>query len=523
MGWVDLALARLSALTLGFVAAFAFGQTPTESKFALVVGNGAYQAGALKTPANDAKAMANTLRGLGFSVIELVDGSKAQLNEALTRAGEAMSGGMKIGLFFYSGHALQFGQRNYLVPVDAHLSGPKDVLANTLDIQAVLEVFERSGNRSNVFVFDACRENPFSASASGNGLAQMEAPPGTFLAFAATPGEVGDDSRLDSGHGMYTHHLLAELKQPGVKIEDLFKRVRFQVRKQSRGRQLPWESTSLEDDFHFGAVLSRSAEPAAANGPSVEAIVGRGLKPESFTSDFVAGTTRFSGSFKADPSGKSYSGTGKVIWADGGSFEGTLVAGKRQGHGKFFWGNGQRYEGQWHDDQPYGPGMLWFANGDVFEGTVSDGTPSGQGRMRFASGDRYVGEFKAGLTHGRGAYTWASGQTMAGVWVDGRVEGAATLRFVNGDVYEGAVVQGRPDGAGRMAFRSGDIYAGQFRGGMPEGEGIYTWPNGDRFVGRWVQGRRDGFGVLTWRNGDRWEGRYNADAQAEGEWITAGK
>jgi hypothetical protein len=394
---------------------------------------------------------------------------------------------------------LQFGQRNYLIPVDARLAGPGDVLSKTLDVHAVIEVYESAGNSSNVFVFDACRESPFSASASGRGLAQMEAPPGSFLAFAAAPGEVAEEGPQGTGHGLYTHHLLAELGRTGIKLEDLFKRVRYQVRKHSQGRQLPWESTSLEEEFHFDA--------------------GR----TTFTAEFVAGTTRFVGNFQPDAKNKTYSGTGKVIWANGNLFDGTLVEGKREGRGRYVWADGQRYEGDWRNDRPQGNGLLWFANGDVFEGTIEDGEPSGPGRMRFASGDRYVGEFKAGKIHGRGAYTWASGQTLVGRWDAGRVEGAATMRFVNGDVYEGEVAQGRPEGRGRIAYRSGDVYDGQFKGGLPDGEGVYTWPNGDRFVGRWAAGRREGPGVMTRPNGDRCEGRYSSDTQAEGQCTQAVK
>ena len=516
-------LALLGAMALGLCCALASAQTPTTSRFALVIGNGAYKAGPLPTPAQDAKAVAEALRRLGFKVVELIDAGKADMNAGLLQAGEAMSGGLTLGVFYYSGQALQFGQRNYLVPVDARLSGPGDVLAHTVDVQGVVQVFERAGNRSNVFVFDACREHPFGNSASARGLAQMEAPPGTMVAFAASPGEVADDTRPVGGLGLYTHHLLAELSQSGGKIEDLFKRVRFQVRKHSQGQQLPWESTSLEEDFHFDLPQVLAVEAPSAGRPRQDGSAGQPIAAEPFRSEFFAGTTQFIGSFKADPKADSYSGTGKVIWANGGRFEGTLVAGKREGHGKFFWSNGQRYEGQWRDDHPNGQGMLWFANGDVYEGTLVDGQPRGQGRMRFATGDRYVGEMQQGFPHGRGVYTWPNGQTLVGRWVDGRVEGIATMRFVNGDVYEGEVTQGQAEGQGRMAFRSGDVYTGRFRSGLPDGEGTYAWPNGDRFVGRWTGGQREGAGVMTLRNGDRWEGRYSADRQAEGQWFVVAR
>jgi hypothetical protein len=103
---------------------------------------------------------------------------------------------------------------------------------------------------------DACRDNPFSSSGSGKGLAQLDAPSGTFLAYATAPGNVAEDGEVvanGQGNGLYTGFLLQELKKPQAKIEDVFKRVRFNVRQKSNGRQIPWESTSLEDDFYFNA------------------------------------------------------------------------------------------------------------------------------------------------------------------------------------------------------------------------------------------------------------------------------
>jgi hypothetical protein len=104
-------------------------------------------------------------------------------------------------------------------------------------------------------VLDACRNNPFSNTASSKGLAPVDAPPSTFLAYATAPGNVAEDGDEKSGNGLYTQFLLQELKKPTAKIEDVFKRVRLNVRQKSEGRQTPWESTSLEEDFYFNAGL----------------------------------------------------------------------------------------------------------------------------------------------------------------------------------------------------------------------------------------------------------------------------
>jgi hypothetical protein len=509
------------ALTLGVHCLGARAQAPADVRVALVIGNAAYPSAPLVTASNDAKAVADTLRGLGFKVFEARDASKLQMEAALAQARNAMQDANAVGLLFYSGHALQQGWHNYMIPVDATLLAPQDVPANAMDVQTVVEAFRRSGNRMNVFVLDACRENPFGVSASGRGLAPMDAPPGTLLAYSAVPGEVGDDGDVGNGHGLYVHYLLRELVQPGAKVEDVFKRVRFQVRKQSQGRQVPWESTSLESDFVFDAAavsvahIDEDHRVDTAGAPQPVWTSGRiGAKP--LASDFVAGNARFQGSFRIDPGSANLSGTGTVTWSLGDRFEGTLVNGRREGWGRFTWPNGQRFEGDWVADRPDGKGNMWFANGDEYEGPIDDGRPVGLGRMRYSSGDRYVGPFKDGRPHGRGAYTWSSGQSLVGDWVDGEVQGAGTLRFASGDVYDGQIVDGQADGQGRILFAAGGSYQGSFRRGNREGDGTYSWSSGDRYVGKWKGGTKNGPGVMTWKNGDRWEGTFQADSQLEG-------
>ena len=72
---------------------------------------------------------------------------------------------------------------------------------------------------------------------------------------------------LDSAtNSLYTENLLREMKVPGVRVEDVFKRVRLNVRLKSNGKQVPWESTSLEDDFTF---FPAAAAPASKVPPDV--------------------------------------------------------------------------------------------------------------------------------------------------------------------------------------------------------------------------------------------------------------
>lgn len=238
-------------------------QAPLDIRVALVIGNSAYAGAPLLNPANDARAMADTLRGLGFTVVELRDARKEEMNAAIAKVRESLKGKQGVGMLYYAGHGLQLDWRNYMVPVNANLSKASDVVEQTIDISSVIDAFKTAGNRMNILVLDACRDNPFAGTATGKGLAQLDAPPGTFLAYATAPGNVAEDGDVKSGNGLYTQYLLQELKKPTAAIEDVFKRVRLQVRLKSQGRQIPWESTSLEEDFYFtkGKTPGRKGEP----------------------------------------------------------------------------------------------------------------------------------------------------------------------------------------------------------------------------------------------------------------------
>ncbi len=234
------------------------------ARVALVIGNAAYPKNPLTNPVNDARAMSNSLRRLGFKVISLENASQKQMFEAVRQFGDALKGG--VGLFYYAGHGVQVKGRNYLVPVDADIAREDEVPYKSFDVSQVLDKMEAAGNPLNIVILDACRNNPFgreSRGGGGGGLAQMDAPTGSIIAFATAPGaEAADGS---SGNGLYTGQLLRFMNTPGLKVEDVFKRTRVAVKQASGGRQIPWESTSLEGDFFFARGDAAAAGPTVAN------------------------------------------------------------------------------------------------------------------------------------------------------------------------------------------------------------------------------------------------------------------
>ena len=245
--FVGLALVGCLFLTYSSIA-----QAPLDVRVALVIGNAAYvNIPALGNSTNDAKSMATILRKLGFQVVEVVDGSKAQMDKAVENLQDLLKGKQAVAMLYYAGHGLQLDWHNYMVPVDVKLTQASDVPKQTIDIETVITSFKKATTRMNIIVLDACRDNPFAGKASsGKGLAQLDAPVGTFLAFATAPGNVAEDGDVEGGNGLFTQYLLKELQKP-ARIEDVFKRVRLQVRQKSQGRQIPWDSSSLEDDFSF--------------------------------------------------------------------------------------------------------------------------------------------------------------------------------------------------------------------------------------------------------------------------------
>jgi hypothetical protein len=247
---------------------------------------------------------------------------------------------------------------------------------------------------------------------------------------------------------------------------------------------LPELVTPLERNA-ASTIATATAEPKQA-----VPVLGSGTA-ESQPAIFTVGGMRFEGQFVRDANTPTYSGTGKLSWANGDVFEGTMQNGKRHGKGLFVWANGQRYKGDWVDDVPSGQAALDAANGDHFEGSVQNAMPSGMGSMRYASGDSYKGMFAAGEPSGSGAYIWKNGQKFDGDWKNGK-----------------------PNGQGRLHYASGDLYEGTLRDGVPSQTGTFTWVNGDRYVGQWQDGRKNGQGTFTWSTGDRWEGVYENDAQS---------
>lgn len=221
------------------------------SRTALVIGNGNYESAQLRNPVNDARDMTDALRNLGFTVIYKQNAKRREMEKAIRNFGKRLRKNGGVGLFYYAGHGMQINGRNYLIPVDAEIETESDVKFEAVDAGRVLGKMEDAGNDLNIVILDACRDNPFARifRSVSQGLAKMDAPTGSIVAYATSPGSVAADGM--NKNGLYTSMLLKHMKTPGLRIEEFFKRVRINVMNESGTKQVPWESSSLTGDFYF--------------------------------------------------------------------------------------------------------------------------------------------------------------------------------------------------------------------------------------------------------------------------------
>lgn len=237
-------------------------------KLALVIGNAAYQhGGELKNPVNDARAMAETLQQLGFEIMLHENVSQNQMKQAINTYGIKLRG-YDVGLFYYAGHGIQHKGTNYMIPVEADLQAAEQIEYDCVAADRVLAYMDAASTKVNLIIMDACRNNPFERSwhrsGAGNGLAMMDAPKGTLIAYATAPGKVAADG--EGSNGLYTSALLKYLKDPDLNAEQIFKKVRTEVAEKSFGAQVPWETTSLTGEDFFFAAQKRSVKTISANG-----------------------------------------------------------------------------------------------------------------------------------------------------------------------------------------------------------------------------------------------------------------
>jgi hypothetical protein len=266
--------------------------------YALLIGNSQYSIGELDNPANDASDLANTLRAIGFDTTVKVNVDSASMKNLIRDFGEKLKNNDGIGLFFFAGHGVQVNGENYMLPVGFPFKSEQDVEKNAVQANMILRYMEDSKNRVNVVVLDACRNNPFikTRSLKSRGLAPMDAPSGSLVAFSTAPGTEASDG--SGRNGLYTKHLMANVKMPGLTVEQVFKRTREGVETESEreiGRkQSPREESSLKGgDMYFVAPVTK--KEGGATSAEVELAYWNSIANSSNPADFESYLSQYPG------------------------------------------------------------------------------------------------------------------------------------------------------------------------------------------------------------------------------------
>lgn len=250
-----LAVSCCYGLVLLFFAVFCLAghasPAQAENRLALVIGNASYMKAPLANPRNDAQAISRSLTEAGFTVRTLVDADQLAMRAAIVAFGRELRGGDSVGVFYYAGHGVQVDGQNYLIPVGADIAEAGEVPLQGISLTELLRTMQSAESRLNIAILDACRDNPYPSRArsTARGLAPVQSPAGTLIAFATGPGDVALDG--DGPNSPYSGALAANILEEGIPLEETFRRTRRQVLRVTANKQVPWEHSSLTGEFFF--------------------------------------------------------------------------------------------------------------------------------------------------------------------------------------------------------------------------------------------------------------------------------
>lgn len=454
----------------------------SNARDSLVIGNSEYTfAGFLRNPGNDAKAISETLRELNFDVTTLIDADQQKMETAIREFGNQLKENNGVGLFFYAGHGMQFDDENYLLPVDINPSTQEDVRYDAVPLGKLLAQMNAAGNGMNMVILDACRNNPFARSfrSTNRGLAQVIAPTGSFISYATAPGNVAADG--DGSNGLYTEKLLEHMKTPGLKLEEVFKRVRADVQRDSNNRQVPWDSSSITGDFYFIPVFDPPPDSNKIKLTDLQQKVDALQQAKIEEQRIRIQWQNWQQTMQQD-------------------YERVLVFEKQNVGNEVKIESWQRFLSNWAEDNPYSNQDADLRSGAQSKVSYWKNAPRnnetqpslGQQTRYMSLTDYYQDLFSS-------ASSW-------------RVIGNSREDLV----YTGDLKNGLPDGHGALTSPEGFRYVGNWKDGDFSGLGTFTWSNSAEYVGEWENGLANGQGTLTYPDGQKQSGLWKDGVFIEG-------
>lgn len=552
---------------LATVALLAALPAAAADRVALLIGNNNYAAAPLRNAVNDARDLGAALKELGFTIIVKENATRREMIEAIREFGTALDGA-STALFFYAGHAMQFKDRNYLIPIDAAMGSEEDITFFAVEVGQIFDRMDRAKTRFNFLVLDACRDNPFASSfkVSSSGLAQMSSPSGTLIGYATAPGSVAADGY--GRNGMYTHHILQNIRVPDLPVEIMFKRVREGVERETKRQQTPWDSSSLKGDFAFN-VTSRSTgvSGGSSSGPSadtqlqIEREFWVSVRDSNRADDIQAYLDKYpSGNFGALAKNKleallrptRVAAAQPEMRSGAAASQQPTAAAASSAPAEPAPASAPAPSAASPSAQPAKaaekPVVVAAAPASsapstrpapATASTIAAPPPAaapepaapkkeeaagkeiapGVRELSFSDGSIYRGAMRGTVLHGKGEYVSKSFQYQ-GEFKDNKKHGNGTYVWENGDRYEGQFVDDRPDGKGKWSFSSGDTYEGEVKAGVIVGKGTSTTKSGDSFDGSFIDGKPQGTGVYRFASGDRYEGEMsNGRMNGQGRYI----
>ncbi len=454
----------------------------SQNRVALVIGNGAYRNYPLRNPVNEARLMRNLLRKAGFSVTSLENANKKELVNAIRSFGNALRYS-DAALFYFSGHGNQYKGKNWLIPIGANVQRESDLEFEAVNAERVLAEMEGgSSKRVNIVMFDACRVNrSFRSFRSNNrGLAQPRVQPeGSIVAFSTAPGTVAYDG--EGRNSPYVAELSKHMLTPGLKIEDVFKRVRVGVKSRTSRRpspQIPWENSAMTGDFYFVYAGGEPTPQPSYTEISADKQMWELIESSNDPAEFESFLDAFPNS--------QFAPIARVKLKRLTSSE--LKESDDQLY-RHTWPSGDKYVGEWKKNVgPNGQGTYTRPDGEKYEGEWKDGKKHGQGTYTHEDGAEYVGEYKDGKKHGQGIYTGNNGSEYVGEYKDGKRRGQGTQTFSDGHKYVGEWKDGKRHGHGTYTFSNGRKIVGEFRKDKDWNTKLYDQYG--NLVGRIVNGER---------------------------------
>lgn len=265
------------------------------NRIAVVIGNGAYESSPIPSAVADAELIGQTLRKLGFEVDDRFNLSQKEMKRTLRDFGHRLvrAGKNAVGLVFYSGHGVQVGGENFLIPVDAEIIYEGDVDLEAISALSIIRAMAFAGNEVNLILLDASRENPFRATfrTPVNGLVRMDAPHGTLIAYSASPNSTIEP--VGEKNSPFVATLSRFMKEPGMPVEQMLKNVRVSVMGRTHDRQIPWEGSSLTGDFFFSGNPLKDQKAAERTDKMAELEAWNSIRNSKSTKDFRSYLERF--------------------------------------------------------------------------------------------------------------------------------------------------------------------------------------------------------------------------------------